>query len=186
MSRYCVFVDDNRDPESRYEKGVYESADAALAICREMIDTDLAELHKPDMTAEALYVLYRFDGRDPFIVPLDGAAEVDFSSWRYAEERAAEICGEAGEPIDEAEAPGAPRFLAFPAKRLIVLRVDGEATSFWNPRLKTWQLWRQPIPSTALAMSKADVWQLIRYDYAGYDFGELRPRWRESPTGSDC
>jgi len=84
------------------------------------------------------------------------------------------------------ETPSEPRFLAFPAKRLIILRVaDGEPISFWNPRAKSWQRWPAPIPETALPMPQAEVWQMIRYDYAGYDFGELRPRWREWPTGSD-
>jgi hypothetical protein len=93
-ARYRVFVEENRDPESRYEKGIFDSADAAVAVCRQMVDADLADLHQPGMTAEALFYLFRLDGRDPWIVPLDGAPGVAFRGWDYAEARAAAICDE--------------------------------------------------------------------------------------------
>jgi hypothetical protein len=42
---------------------------------------------------DALLAGYRALGDDPFIVPVDGAAAIDFSAWSYAEERCGAICG---------------------------------------------------------------------------------------------
>jgi hypothetical protein len=36
---------------------------------------------------------YRALGDDPFVVPVDGAAMIEFSAWDYAEERCRAICG---------------------------------------------------------------------------------------------
>ena len=58
-----------------------------------MVDDDLMNLHKPGMAVHALLAGYRALGDDPFIVPVDGAAAIDFSAWSYAEERCGDICG---------------------------------------------------------------------------------------------
>jgi hypothetical protein len=93
---YRVMVDENfhyQDPESRWTLGTFDTAEEALAACRRMVDDDLMNLHKPGMAADALLTGYRALGDDPFIVPVDGAAAVEFSAWDYAEERCKAICG---------------------------------------------------------------------------------------------
>jgi hypothetical protein len=95
MMSYRVYVDDNYDyMEGRYTLGEFDSADAALAACKRIVDECLASHHEPGMHAGALITLYRMFGDDPWIAPLDGAPAVEFSAWRYAEERAAVICGD--------------------------------------------------------------------------------------------
>jgi hypothetical protein len=44
------------------------------------------------MAADALLTGYRALGDDPFIVPVDGAAMVEFAAWD-SEERRQTICG---------------------------------------------------------------------------------------------
>jgi hypothetical protein len=51
----------------------------------------------PAFSAEALYDRYTSFGEDPFIVAIDGSRpEVEFSGWRYAQERCEAICAECG------------------------------------------------------------------------------------------
>jgi hypothetical protein len=93
---YRVMVDENshyQDPESRWTLGTFDTADAALAACRRMVDEDLVNLRRPGMTADALLAGYRALGDDPFVVSIGGAATVEFSAWGYAEERCRAICG---------------------------------------------------------------------------------------------
>jgi hypothetical protein len=55
---YEVLVDDNfhyMDPEARYKYGVYETADEARAVCKEIADHALQELYEPGMSADRLY-----------------------------------------------------------------------------------------------------------------------------------
>lgn len=59
-----------------------------------MVDADLAELHRPGMTATELIAAYRADGRDPFIIAPRDAESIEFGAWNYAEQRAAVICAE--------------------------------------------------------------------------------------------
>jgi hypothetical protein len=95
-SRCRVMVDENfhyMDPESRWELGTFDTADEALAACRRMVDEDLREHHNPGMSVADLFAAYRALGDDPFIVPVDGAAMIEFSAWDYAEERCRAICG---------------------------------------------------------------------------------------------
>jgi hypothetical protein len=95
-ARYRVWVDENshyQDPESRWTLGTFDTADAALAACRKMVDDDLMNLHRPGMAADALLAGYRALGDDPFVVPISGAAAVEFSAWTYAEEMCRAICG---------------------------------------------------------------------------------------------
>lgn len=98
MPRYKVMVDDNfhyMDEDERYEHGVYETVDEAIAACRGIVERSLEEGYTPDVSAEALYENYVSFGDDPFIVVLDGADDnAKFSAWVYAKERSRLICGE--------------------------------------------------------------------------------------------
>jgi hypothetical protein len=184
-ARYRVFVDDNSDPGSRYERGVFDSATAAISACREMIDRDLADLHQPGMSAEELYTRYRFDGRDPFIVPIDGEPEVVFSAWRYAEERAAAICGKVPAPPDDAtaqEADDEPSFWTVAAKHPFVMRLSRTTgAEFYNRRTLAWHRWRGPIPPCARMVTRAVAWKWMCSEALGLDFGTVEPPFREWP-----
>jgi hypothetical protein len=92
---YRVIVDENfhyMDSDERWELGVFDTAQEALAACRRMVDHDLMGIHKPGMSVADLMARYQAFGDEPFIVPIDGAPAVEFSAWHYAEERAAAIC----------------------------------------------------------------------------------------------
>jgi len=100
MPRYRVLVDDNfhyQDGDRR-EQGVYDTLDAALAACRDIVDAALAREYRPGISADALYDRYVSFGDDPFIVAADivapdGADErAKFSAWSYAKERCRAIC----------------------------------------------------------------------------------------------
>ena len=94
---YKVFVDDNfhyMDPDERYHLGEFESLDAAVAKCKEIVDEFLSANYEPDMTADRLYTLYQHFGEDPFIVGDESG--VPFSAWEYAKLRCGEICGGEG------------------------------------------------------------------------------------------
>jgi hypothetical protein len=94
-ARYRVLVDDNAhymDEDERYEAGAFATANAALTECRRIVGADLAELYRPGMAAGELIAGWRLDGRDPFIVPVNGAPAVKFSAWTYAKRRSATIC----------------------------------------------------------------------------------------------
>jgi len=98
MPRYRVMVDDNfhyQDLNERREQGIYETADAALAVCRELVDRSLNEQYRPGISAETLYDRYSSFGDDPFIVVLDGVDDhAKFSAWDYAKERCRQRCGD--------------------------------------------------------------------------------------------
>jgi hypothetical protein len=90
---YQVFVDENfhyMDEDERYCLGEFESLDAAVAKCREIVDAFLAANYKAGMTADQLYQQYTGFGEDPFI---RGGDEAGFSAWDYAKARCEEICG---------------------------------------------------------------------------------------------
>jgi hypothetical protein len=94
-ARYRIFVDDNfhyMDEDERYELGTYNSAEKAIALCRGMVDRDLEYFYKPGMSATELFSHYKSFGEDPFIVSLDGAPRLEYSSWGYAEARCKDIC----------------------------------------------------------------------------------------------
>ena len=97
MLRYRVLVDDNyhyMDPDERYEQGIYDNVEDALAVCRRLVDLSLKEGYQPGMTAEALFGYYKSFGDDPFVTVVDGTDDsVHFSAWRYAKERCPVICG---------------------------------------------------------------------------------------------
>jgi hypothetical protein len=98
MPRYKVMVDDNfhhMDEEERYEHGVYETVEEAIAACHAIVNHSLQKAYKPGISAEALYELYTHFGDDPFIVVVDGADEkVEFSAWDYAKARSRIVCEE--------------------------------------------------------------------------------------------
>jgi hypothetical protein len=98
MPRYRVMVDDNfryQDSDQRWDQGTYETAEDALAACREIVDQCLEKEYGSGISAEALWDRYISFGDDPFIVVLDGADDsAKFSAWSYAKERCGVICGE--------------------------------------------------------------------------------------------
>jgi hypothetical protein len=99
VARYKVMVDDNyhfMDEDERYELGVFDSAEAAIAACRRIVDEWLQHGYKPGMSADQLYEGYVGFGEDPFIVPLEDAPQVKFSAWDYARERSVVICAATG------------------------------------------------------------------------------------------
>ena len=90
---YTVIVNENShymDESESYTLGEFETAEQALAACKEMVGQDLAELHTAGMPAEELYRQYTTFGRDPYIVPADDGSK--FSAWDYAKERCTAIC----------------------------------------------------------------------------------------------
>jgi hypothetical protein len=92
--KYRVLVDDNfhyQEEDKRYEQGVYETLEEAVAICKNIVDEFLAAKHLPGMTAEELYAAYTGFGEDPFI-RIEGSGSNPFSAWAYAKGRCAEIC----------------------------------------------------------------------------------------------
>ena len=95
---YLLYVNDNfhyMDEDERYLTGTFETADAALAEARRIVDQFLIHAHKPGMSARDLYETYTGFGEDPFIVSTYASVPVMFSAWKYAEERCDVICGEA-------------------------------------------------------------------------------------------
>ena len=98
MPRYKVMVDDNfhyQDSGERRQHGIYDTEEEALAVCHHLVDNSLNEMHKPGLSADALYSAYTSFGDDPFIVVVDGADDrTTFSAWNYAKERCRYICGE--------------------------------------------------------------------------------------------
>ena len=100
MPRYRVIVDDNfhyHEEDERREQGTYGTLEAALSVCRRIVDEFLEQEYKPGIKSEALYERYLSFGEDPFIVVLDGAGEpATFSAWSYAKERCHIIAGNIG------------------------------------------------------------------------------------------
>jgi len=100
MARYKVLIDDNfhyMDEESRYQHGVFETAEEAIAACRKIVDSALKEQYEPGLSASALYHRYMQFGEDPFILTIDGAgADPEFSAWDYAKARSMAMCNPAG------------------------------------------------------------------------------------------
>ena len=84
-------VDDNfdyMDQDKRYEHGVFPTAGEAISECKRIVDLNVDSLMNPGMTASELYDTYTSFGGDPFIVGVKPDDEpVQFSAWKYAEER---------------------------------------------------------------------------------------------------
>jgi hypothetical protein len=62
----------------------------AVAKCQKIVESSLTHLHKPGMTAEALYSNYTSFGDDPFIVVPAGAPNSTFS--RGSMQSSARLC----------------------------------------------------------------------------------------------
>ena len=91
--KYRVLIDDNfhfMDESARYEHGQFDTAEAAAAACKRIVDECLASAHSPGMAAADLLQVYRMSGEDPWIAGGDQA--VKFSAWDYAATRVLEIC----------------------------------------------------------------------------------------------
>jgi hypothetical protein len=91
--KYTVSCDDNfhfMDESERYTHGQYDSAEAAIAAAKAIVDRFLLSAYRPGMTADDLYKHYMDFGDDPFIRSEDPACV--FSAWTYAGERCPEIC----------------------------------------------------------------------------------------------
>ena len=96
MAKYRVLVADTfheTDEDDWYEKGLFDTAEEAIAACRQLVDLSLAKGYKPGMTADALYDYYTSLGEDPFIWVVGKSDEpFDFSASTYARERCNAIC----------------------------------------------------------------------------------------------
>ncbi|HEX8217930.1 MAG TPA: hypothetical protein VF914_01815 [Chloroflexia bacterium] len=93
--RYRVLVNENShymDEAERYLAGEYESCEAAIYECRQIVDSFLLASYRSSMTADELMELYTTFGEDPFIVSAD--PDCGFSAWAHARQRCAEICTE--------------------------------------------------------------------------------------------
>ncbi len=90
---YTVYVDDNfnyMDESERYKLGEFETAEAAVAAAKRIVDEYLASAYEPGMTPAELNHSYVCFGEDPFIVPQDPDSK--FSAWDYARARCDELC----------------------------------------------------------------------------------------------
>jgi hypothetical protein len=92
---YKVFVDDNfhyQVNSERHELGEYESYEAAVTVCKRVVDQYLSSAFKEGVTAAELYRSYITFGQDPFVVP--GPEKASFSAWAYAKRRCSEMADE--------------------------------------------------------------------------------------------
>lgn len=86
--KYTVIVRDNfhyMDEDAEYELGPFATYDAALAVCRKIVDGFLHAQSKDDVIADDLFKSYAMFGEAPSIV-CDGE-QCDFSAWDYAKQR---------------------------------------------------------------------------------------------------
>jgi GTP diphosphokinase / guanosine-3',5'-bis(diphosphate) 3'-diphosphatase len=89
--KYRVLVDDNfhyMDESERYTSGEYDTAEEAIAKCKEIVDDYIDDAAKKADSAAELYDSYVSFGEDPYI---EGPTDVDFSAWDYAKERSEQI-----------------------------------------------------------------------------------------------
>jgi hypothetical protein len=92
--RYILICDDNfhfTDETERDLLGEFESADAAIAAAKKIVDSDLSEAYKQARHDSGRAIdYYTSFGRDPFIRSEDGSCQ--FSAWDYANQRYQELC----------------------------------------------------------------------------------------------
>jgi hypothetical protein len=84
-----------RHPDYRGSLGEFDTAEAALAAAKKLVDDYLDSANTPGMTADALLANYRMFGEDPFIVGAGSdfsAPIINFSAWEYARTRCGDIC----------------------------------------------------------------------------------------------
>jgi hypothetical protein len=100
MLGYKVIGADNAhymDSEDHADHGVFATYEAAVAVCRGIVDRSLSWHYKPGMSADELYDYYTSFGDDPFIVAMGDAPPGErFSAWTYAKARCRAVCGDAG------------------------------------------------------------------------------------------
>ncbi len=70
---------------------VCDSYEAAVAVCKAIVNDYLAEAYQAGMSADELYKNYVAFGEDPWVSPIPEGEE-RFSAWNYAEARSKEIC----------------------------------------------------------------------------------------------
>ena len=91
---YVVFVADNFHymvEDETYREGAYPTLEAAIAVCKDIVDRAVLESAKPGQSPQEHFSHYTMFGDDPFIIgPVQG---VPFSAWDYAKERCRAICG---------------------------------------------------------------------------------------------
>jgi hypothetical protein len=90
---YTVLVAENShymDEAERYKHGECATLAEAHAAARALVNSELAALHAPGMSADELYRQYTTFGAEPFIVPADEGES--FSAWAYAAARCQELC----------------------------------------------------------------------------------------------
>ncbi len=91
---YRVMVDDNyhyMDESERTTRGEFQTLEAAIAVCKKIVNESLESFYKPGMKSAELMSAYTQFGEDPWVMGGDG---VPFSAWDYARERCTEICGQ--------------------------------------------------------------------------------------------
>ena len=94
-SKSCfeVFADDNfhyQDESERYKYREYETYEAAVKVCKQIVDGELFHMYQSSMSTTDLYISYTSFREDPFIRPsLPGES---FSAWNYTKQRCGEIC----------------------------------------------------------------------------------------------
>lgn len=91
-SGYVVQVDENShymDESERYEQGRYSDCEAAITVCKRIVDDFLVANGGGAKTAEELFRTYTLFGDDPFIMTADPACR--FSAWDYARQRCADL-----------------------------------------------------------------------------------------------
>lgn len=91
---YKVMIDDNfhyMDESERITHGEFATLEAAIDVCKAIVDECLKHGYTPGMSAAELYQHYIGFGEDPWVSGAAGG--VPFSAWTYAKGRCAEICG---------------------------------------------------------------------------------------------
>ena len=94
--RYKVYVDENshyKDNSHRYLKGNFVNCQAAVNICKQIVDDFLTNAYDENKTEDQLWNEYSSWGEDPFIIVTDGEDNCSFSAWDYAKNRIREIVG---------------------------------------------------------------------------------------------
>ena len=94
--KYRLSCDDNfhfMDANERDTCSGYDSAGAAIAAAKAIVDRYLQWEYRPGMSADELYDYYTSFGDDPFIRTDD--PKCVFSAWTYTEQRCKEICAAA-------------------------------------------------------------------------------------------
>lgn len=92
MAKYTVFVDDNyhyMDESERYKAGEYDTAEEAIAKCKEIVDSFFNDKELLKQDYDGLVTSYVMFGEDPFIISEDKSCK--FSARDYARQKAEEL-----------------------------------------------------------------------------------------------